>query len=54
MDKLKKDNMTEDDIKYRQGRSKKQVEKNETITFYATAGLFIVLVGMIVYGLLNG
>ena len=46
--------MTENDKKYRQGRSKSQVEKNETITFYATAGLFIVLVGMIVYGLLNG
>jgi hypothetical protein len=44
--------MTENDIKYRQGRSKKQVENNEKIMFIALIGLGIVLLGIIIYGLL--
>jgi len=43
--------MTENDIKYRQGRSKKQVENNEKIMFIALIGLGIVLLGIIIYGL---
>ena len=45
--------MTENDIKYRQGRSKKQVENNEKIMFVAAAGLGIVLLGIIIYGLVT-
>jgi hypothetical protein len=43
--------MTEDDIQYRQGRSKKQVENTETASFYSIMGLFIVILGIIIYGL---
>ena len=43
--------VTDQDIKYRQGRSKKQVENNEKIMFIALIGLGIVLLGIIIYGL---
>ena len=45
---LRKKSSTEDDIKYRQGRSKKQVENNEKIMFIALIGLGIVLLGIII------
>jgi len=45
--------MTENDIKYRQGRSKKQVENNEKIMFIALIGLGIVLLGIIIYRLVT-
>jgi hypothetical protein len=45
--------MTEEDIKFRQGRSKRQTEKNEKMAFISTMGLGIILLGMIVYGLLT-
>jgi hypothetical protein len=45
--------MTENDIKYRQGRSKKQVENNEKIMFISSIGLGIVLLGIIIYGLVT-
>lgn len=45
--------MTEEDIQYRQGRSKEHVEKNEKVSFFATMGLFIMLLGMVIYGLLT-
>ena len=35
--------MTENDIKYRQGRSKKQVENNEKIMFISSIGLAVVI-----------
>jgi hypothetical protein len=46
--------MTEDDIKYRQGRSKRQVEENERIMFMASICLSITLLGIIIFGLFNG
>ena len=46
--------MTEDDIKYRQGRSKRQVEANEQIMFMASICLGTILLGIIIFGLLNG
>jgi len=52
--KLKKDIMTEDDIKYRQGRSKRQVESNEQVMFVSSIGLGITLLGMIIWGLISG
>lgn len=45
--------MTENDIKYRQGRSKKQVESNEQVMFYASIGMTITLLGIIIWGILN-
>jgi len=45
--------MTENDIKYRQGRSKKQTENNEKIMFIASIGLGVVLLGIIIYGLIT-
>ena len=45
--------MTENDIKYRQGRSKKQVDNNEKIMFISSIGLGIVLLGIIIYGLIT-
>ena len=46
--------MTKDDIKYRQGRSKKQVESTEKVMFVACIGLGITLLGIIIFGLFNG
>ena len=51
---LNVDIMTEDDIKYRQGRSKRQVESNERIMFVASIGLGITLLGIIIFGLIGG
>ena len=52
--KLKKDIMTENDIKYRQGRSKRQEESNEQIMFVASIGLGFTLLGIIIWGLISG
>ena len=46
--------MTEDDKKYRQGRSKRQVEENEKVMFTACIGLIITFLGIIIFGLFNG
>ena len=46
--------MTEDDKKYRQGRSKRQVEENERIMFIASICLGTTLLGIIFFGLFNG
>jgi len=46
--------MTEDDKKYRQGRSKRQVEENERIMFISSICLGTTLLGIIIFGLLNG
>ena len=43
--------MTKEDIEFRQGRSKKQYENNAKGSFIATVGLFIVILGIIIYGL---
>tara|TARA_B100000902_G_C27152106_1_gene834289 strand:+ start:191 stop:334 length:144 start_codon:yes stop_codon:yes gene_type:complete len=45
--------MTENDIKYRQGRSKKQQENNEKLMFISSISLGIVLLGIIIYGLVT-
>jgi|TARA_B110000003_G_C16537885_1_gene491485 hypothetical protein len=45
--------MTKEDIEYRQGRSKKQVQENEKVSFVSCMGLLLVLVGIIIYGLLK-
>lgn len=42
-----------EEIRLRQGRSKRQVENNEKLAFISTMGLGIILVGMIIYGLLT-
>ena len=46
--------ISEDDIKYRQGRSKRQQESNEQLMLFASAGLFLTIVGIVIYGLLGG
>jgi hypothetical protein len=45
--------MTENDIKYRQGRSRKQEENNEKLMFTSCVGLSVVILGIIVYGILT-
>lgn len=45
--------MTENDKKFRQGRSKKQADNNEKIMFVSCIGLAIVLFGIIIWGLLT-
>ena len=45
--------MTKNDIKYRQGRSKKQVESNEMVSVYAFSGFVVVLIGIILYSLIK-
>jgi hypothetical protein len=45
--------MTEDDKKYRQGRSKRHQESNEMIMGYAFAGLVVVMIGIILYSLVT-
>ena len=46
--------MTEDDIKYRQGRSKRQADNNEKLMFVSSIGLAVVLLGIIIWGILSG
>ena len=43
--------MTKEDMEYRQGRSKKQYESNAKGSFIATMGLFVIILGIIIYGL---
>lgn len=52
--KLKGDIMTENDIKYRQGRSKRQADNNEKLMFVSSIGLAVVLLGIIIWGILSG
>ena len=52
--KLKRDIMTENDIKYRQGRSKRQADNNEKLMFVSSIGLAVVLLGIIIWGILSG
>lgn len=51
---LNVDIMTEDDVKYRQGRSKRQADNNEKLMFISSIGLAIVLLGIIIWGILSG
>ena len=46
--------ISEDDMEYRQGRSKRQQESNEQLMLFASAGLFLTIVGIVIYGLLGG
>jgi|TARA_B110000459_G_C16188550_1_gene306890 hypothetical protein len=45
--------MTEEDIQYRQGRSKKQQEGSEKLGFISCMGLLIVLLAIIIYGIFS-
>ncbi len=45
--------MTDEDFKFRQGRSKRQYENNAKAGFYASVALFFTLLGIIIYGLLT-
>ena len=51
---LNVDIMTEDDIKYRQGRSKRQADNNEKLMFVSSIGLAVVLLGIIIWGIFGG
>ena len=50
---MTKREMTEEDIKYRQGRSKRQADNNEKIMFISCLGLLITIFGLVIYGLLT-
>ena len=41
--------MTEEDYKYRQGRSKRQADTNETIAGWATIGAILLLGTLVIY-----
>lgn len=41
--------MNQEDIKYRQGRSKRQDESNELIAMYGFTGLVIFMLGLVIY-----
>jgi len=43
--------MNQEDIKYRQGRSKRQQESNEMLAGYAFGGLVIIMIGILLYNL---
>lgn len=43
--------MTKEDIKYRQGRSKKQVETNEKLGLYSGGILIVVLLACLFYSI---
>ena len=45
--------MTEEDFKYRQGRSKKQADNNEKIMLISCLGLLVTILGLVIYGLLT-
>ena len=51
---LNVDIMTEDDVKYRQGRSKRQADNNEKLMFVSSIGLGIVLLAIIIWGIISG
>jgi len=46
--------MTENDKKYRQGRSESQMESNYKVMGWAVYGLGITLIGIIIFSLFNG
>ena len=50
---MTKKEMTEEDFKYRQGRSKKQADNNEKIMFISCMGLLVTILGLFIYGLLT-
>ena len=45
--------MTKDDIKYRQGRSKRQYEDSMKIMTGACLSLGIVIIGVIIFGIIT-
>ena len=51
---LNVDIMTEDDVKYRQGRSKRQADNNEKLMFVSSIELGIVLLVIIIWGIISG
>ena len=52
---IKKDYiMSEDDIKYRQGRSERQAESNEQLMMVSSMLLGITILGIVIWGLISG
>lgn len=45
--------MTNEDMKYRQGRSKKQVETNEKLGLYSGGILVVILLACLFYSVFN-
>ena len=45
--------MTENDYKYRQGRSKRQQESNEMIAAWGFGGMVVLMIGLILYNLVT-
>lgn len=41
--------MTKEDIKYRQGRSKKQQQSNEMVAYWGFLAIVIVFLGVFIY-----
>ena len=50
---MTKKEMTEEDFKYRQGRSKKPADNNEKIMLISCIGLLVTILGLVIYGLLT-
>ena len=46
--------MSEDDIKYRQGRSERQVQSNEQLMLVSSMLLGVTILGIIIWGVLSG
>ena len=46
--------MNDDDIKYRQGKSKRQVEDSELNALIGCIGLGLVILGIIIWGIIDG
>ena len=46
--------ITEDDIKYRQGRSRRQEENNEKLMLTSSIILAVLIFGIVIYGIISG
>ena len=46
--------MSDDDIQYRQGKSKRQVEDSELNALIGCIGLGLVILGIIIWGIIDG
>ena len=46
--------MTNEDVKYRQGRTKRQADDSERLMFVSSIGLGVVILGIVIWGILGG
>ena len=46
--------MTNEDVEYRQGRTKKQSDDSERLMFISSLGLGVVILGIVIWGILGG